>query len=797
MVLDGLPAIIKTEVAHALETKRETGLIAVQADEELELAVERSEELQRVDAEEFARLTGQKVTGALNTFRFLKTEFDLQTRVTTTQPQIEAMVRNQVRVGPEQVSLSAIIDYTIKRAGVFTLQALLPEGYRVEAVTGNNILQWTEGGLLVKGPSSGGAEEAATRNVLEIRFKERTLGTYPLRIELTRSLKELPSNVGIPGVHPLGTRKLTGYVSVMAEPGVAIKLASSDGLTEIPANAIPGDSAHGGGSVLGYKFIVSDSGTTAPWKLSVGTEAVESWIRAEIVNTLTLTDSLLTGKAVAQYEIQNAPVKELRFRIPAEFRNVEISGQNIRRRDHEGGSWKVEFQNKVRGLQTLSVTWDQPRPGPTNLLDITGVSADGVERETGIVAIIARAPWQVTERSAKDLKPIDVRDLPEWAGRPDDATVLAYRYVRPGYNLSLEPKRFEEAEVLQALVENVNLTTVVADDGQMMTQISLSVRNQGRQHLEVTLPAGATVWSAFVAGQAVRPSVREDKLLLPLEHSNGDDTPIAIELTYVGATPFPQHRGAVELISPRLDVPLKSARWELFLPPDYQYRDFGGTMTREIASAASETSSFSWLDYNQRESRNKVEMAKEFKSDLSNAQQKLSSGNVKEALTDYNRARSKGNYAQNGDADAKKLEANLRRAQGSNLINAQNAFINNGFQLAEQRLEPGSQTRQVQYDETAAEAQWAKLQQAQELGLAKVQPIRVSLPTRGLRHGFTQVLQAEAGKPMTIRLMAANEKVVSWPGRVAAGLGGFLLLWIIIAVLTRKGPARGLTTAPA
>jgi hypothetical protein len=218
-------------------------------------------------------------------------------------------------------------------------------------------------------------------------------------------------------------------------------------------------------------------------------------------------------------------------------------------------------------------------------------------------------------------------------------------------------------------------------------------------------------------------------------------------------------------------------------------------MTREIASAASETSSFSWLDYNQRESRNKVEMAKEFKSDLSNAQQKLSSGNVKEALTDYNRARSKGNYAQNGDADAKKLEANLRRAQGSNLINAQNAFINNGFQLAEQRLEPGSQTRQVQYDETAAEAQWSKLQQAQEL--AKVQPIRVSLPTRGLRHGFTQVLQAEAGKPMTIRLMAANEKVVSWPGRVAAGLGGFLLLWIIIAVLTRKGPARGLTTAPA
>ena len=39
---------------------------------------------------------------------------------------------------------------------------------------------------------------------------------------------------------------------------------------------------------------------------------------------------------VARYEIQNAPVKELRLRIPAAFKNVEISGANIRRRDHDG-----------------------------------------------------------------------------------------------------------------------------------------------------------------------------------------------------------------------------------------------------------------------------------------------------------------------------------------------------------------------------------------------------------------------------------------------------------------------------
>ena len=113
-----------------------------------------------------------------------------------------------------------------------------------------------------------------------------------------------------------------------------------------------------------------------------------------------------------------------------------------------------------------------------------------------------------------------------------------YRYVRPGYTLALDARRFDEAEVLQALVDSARLTTVVADDGQMMTEMSLSVRNNGRQFLEIELPAGAKVWSAFVAGQPVRPSLRDGKLLLPIQQSSADDGAMTVELTYVGTNEF-------------------------------------------------------------------------------------------------------------------------------------------------------------------------------------------------------------------------------------------------------------------
>jgi type II secretory pathway pseudopilin PulG len=779
--LESLPASVRVEVPHAVDVKRETGLLAVRADEDLELAMERTGELYRIDVEEFTRTSGQKASGAINAFRFLKPELDLQVRAAAMQPQIEAVARHSFRLGQEQLNLTTTLDYTIKRAGVFSLKVAIPADYHLDAVAGARMLQWIE-------------RAEAGQRVVEVTLSERTSGAYSLKLELSRPLKDSAGTLALTGVQPLGTEKLSGFVSVAVEPGIAVKPAGFDGLTEVPAASLGQDSASGTG-VLAYKFIAGAPDRESGWRLAVASEKVESWVRAEFVNTLTLSDTLISGRAEARFDIQNAPVKELVLRIPAGFRNVEISGANIRRRDHTGELWKIEFQSRIRGVHRLAVSWEEPRKGKTNELELRGVGAEQVERETGILAIVARPPLQVNELGAAELKPIDLRDLPDWAGRANDATVLAYRYLRPDYRLRLEARRFAEAEVLQALVENLNLSTVVADDGQMMTQMSMTVRNQARQHLEIGLPTNATVWSAFVAGQAVRPSVKDGRLLLPLEHSVGDDAPIAIELIYVGGGQFPEQRGQLRLMSPQLDAPLKSARWELFLPMDYRYSDFAGTMAHEVETALIEPSSFSFLDYSSRESKNKAELAKEVKSQLSSAQKKLSTGNVKEALADYNRARANGGAVRASAGEARKVEADLRRAQGNNLIQAQ-AFFNvmNSSQVQEPQ-QAAVAANSFNYDNATAEAQWTKLQQAQDLAGDVVQPIRVNLPTRGLRHGFTQILQTEPGKPLTIELLATSARTVSWPGRLGAAALAFLALWSAVALALRRSTGGGLCEA--
>ena len=772
-----LPANATVELPQALDVKRETGLIALRGAEELGLSIESAKGLERVDADEFTDAGSDNPALLASVFRFASPDFSLRVRAAAIQPEIEAVVSNQFRVSAERVVLSATVNYDIKRAGVFSLRTALPDGYRVERVAGENIQQQFE-------------RSDASGRVLEVTLKDRTLGTYALVIELARSFKELPKSLSIAGVHPLDTAKLTGFVAVSSEPGVAVKTESFDGLTEIPAAALANDMpAASSGNLLAYKYISAEPKALPEWKLAVATESVAAWVRAEIVNTFTLTETLVSGRALVRFDIANAPVKELCVAMPAEFRNVDISGANIRSREQDGNVWRVELQSPVRGNYSLTVTWDQPRSAGTNALELAGIGAEKVERETGYFVVSAKAPLQVGEVGAPDLQRVDAADLPDWANVSGSVATLAYRYAKPGARLALALRRFADAAVLEALVDSANFTSVIADDGQMMTEMSLSVRNNGRQFLGVELPAGAQVWSAFVAGQPVRPSVRDGKLLLPIQSS--DDAALAVELTYVGTNGFPKVRGEVGFASPKFDVPLKNAHWEVYLPPDYHYLDLQkGSMTREFTPvAASLSSSYSILDYSRTEQANQASAKTEVRRDVSEARQQLAGGNVREATANFGRAKAKFYAGKDEDAEVKKLGDDLRTAQASNLINAQNDFfIRNAGPLSAEGSESGSTPLNYHLaisDSAAAGEQWTKLQQAQEIVSVKIQPLRVNLPVRGQRFAFTQVLQTEGGQPMTFLLAAENTKLVHWPSRLGAGLAAFLMLWVLVSVLSR------------
>ncbi len=779
------PTRVTLDIPHALDVKRETGVIAFRAGEELAVAVTQLRDLQRIDAEEFARNLPELKENITSAFRFLKPGFLLAVATEIVQPEIEAVVLQKVKVETEAEHLSAQVNYAIKKAGVFSLRIAVPDGFRIETVGGVNLSQWLE-------------RKTPAERVLEIELKERTMGAYRLNLGLTRSYKEPPSRLKIAAVHPLNTSKLSGFVAVVTEPGLAVKTGVLDNLTEIPFSSatLPRDeenTSYAQSSALAYKFMTSNPNSGAAWSLDVNVESVEPWVRAEVLHTITVSETLVTGKTQVKFEVANAPLREFRVSVPAAFKNVELTGAQIRRRDQTNEQWRVELQGKVRGDYILTITWEMPKSAASELVTLEGIRALGVERETGWMTLIARPPLQVSEQSPTELlSRIDVRELPAWAGRPDPATVLAYRYSRPGYQLQFRAKRFADAEVLQALIDSARLTTVIADDGQVMTEISLSVRNNGRQHLELNLPAGSTIWSTFVAGDPVRPNKRDGKFLLPLSREAASDAPIQIDLAYVGDQPFPKHSGEFELASPTFDVPMKNARWDLYLPPDYEYSRFAGSMARISDSSNPVIQVYSLSEYNQQQQALKDEQTQEAQSDLKAAKESLSGGNLRGALSSLSRIKSKEAQLESAKSHELKLvEQALRKAQSSNLIAAQNLYFyaNAGESDSQPALASGKVQQPVGADSAVASLQWEKLEKAQQVSVAKVTPLRVNLPTRGVHHTFAQVLQTEIGKPMTVRLQAENTKDPSWPRRIGLALLGFGALWLTMAVVASRRKA--------
>ena len=628
--------------------------------------------------------------------------------------------------------------------------------------------------------------------LLDVRFKQRVSGTTKLTLKLYKWLKDLPKKVEVAGACPLDAQKLTGFIKVGAELGIQTKAETVEGLTEVPASSVADLTGMGG--TLAYKFVQDAAGKAVTWKLTVATEAVEPWVRAEVVSRFTINASeaaLVQGRATIRYDIQNAPVREFRIQAPKAARNVDITGDNIRRRDQDNGIWRVELQNRVSGTYTLAVTWDQPFSIQDGLLQADGIQTLGTERETGVLAIQASASFQVTEKNATgDLVRTDVKDLPVWAGHSDATVVFAYRYLRPGYALTLGVQRFQDAEVLNALAEQANLTTVISEDGQTMTELALSVRNNARQYLELALPEGAQVWSAFVNGTAVRPAMNGGKLLVPLERLSGSSAPDKVELTYVGQTAFPRKRGIVTLASPTLDMPLKDARWDLFLPPDYDYGQFEGTMMyAPEAVPKPQVYAFSWSEYTETENEKAVARKTIASLNRSRVKRQLAENGYNSSQAAYQEIRQQTDQDADGMKDLYELNKDLRQVQAGNLMTAQRAFTMNNPAKAtgQQPAQMREQTETIN-GEVAAE-QWDRLQQAQEIGVAKVLPLHVNVPRRGLRYSFTQALQTETGKPMTLHLRAVNSRGISLPLGIAGGVGGFIGLRIIAAVaLARRRP---------
>ena len=159
--------------------------------------------------------------------------------------------------------------------------------------------------------------------------------------------------------------------------------------------------------------------------------------------------------------------------------------------------------------------------------------------------------------------------------------LLAYRYTGGGYALTADAARFDEERVLDAVADRTQITSVVTEAGEMLTQASFMVKNNEKQFQRFKLPVGAHFWGCYVNNQPSKAERDGDWLQIPLPRGENRDEAFAVDIVYAQKLAaldqwLPQ---AVALTAPATDVPNTYAEWQLFVPATKRVSSFGGTMT--------------------------------------------------------------------------------------------------------------------------------------------------------------------------------------------------------------------------
>src|SRR5205823_6476035 len=130
--------------------------------------------------------------------------------------------------------------------------------------------------------------------------------------------------------------------------------------------------------------------------------------------------------------------------------------------------------------------------------------------------------------------------------------------------------RYTQQAVLLANVEEARYRVLLSNDGKSLVQARYAVRNNQRNFVKITLPAGATVWSAALSGKPVKPGQAPDgSLLVPLEKARGgEEAPeFVVEIVYFTRGVKWEDKGNFAVTLPALDLPVSRTGLLVYYPP--------------------------------------------------------------------------------------------------------------------------------------------------------------------------------------------------------------------------------------
>src|SRR5262252_205979 len=296
-------------------------------------------------------------------------------------------------------------------------------------------------------------------------------------------------------------------------------------------------------------------------------------LRGSLTQLLGLGEDATSINAEVNLEVTQGVAHEVKIEVPQKVTVNQVLGAMVADWEVKGSELSVKFLEPAEQAARFVITGETrvPRDGD---IAIPLLRLLNVERETGGVAVEVLGAGEIKDLKTEGLESADATDLGELVANRQSPSLAAFRFrsgegkIKRSLNVTIA--RYTPQAVLMANVEEARYQVLVSSEGKTFVQARYAVRNNQRNFLKVTLPAGATLWSASLSGRAVRPGQAPDNgILLPLDKARAGEEapPFAVEVVYLMRGTGWNGKGQFSLVLPTLDLPVSRTGLLVYHPP--------------------------------------------------------------------------------------------------------------------------------------------------------------------------------------------------------------------------------------
>jgi hypothetical protein len=365
--------------------------------------------------------------------------------------------------------------------------------------------------------------------------------------------------------------------NVQLNHGIVTHRASVSGNTEIEATLVPGQTAN---------IWWNTREVVAP--------AIPREVRflSDVKSLVSVTESDLQVAALVDLNVLQGEADQFSVPVPEGFEVTAVNGPSLESSEVENGVLILKIAGRAAASHEFLISLQRSLNDANAIAPV--LAFKDAQRETGEILVEGQGTLELTAKESGGLKRLDIKEVnPYLRALSRYSLQAAFRYHRQAKEspaLALEWTRFPDSSVLAAIAERATVTTLVTSEGKSLTEVKLTVKNQAQPFLKVELPAGATILTAEVSGEKVKPVQGADGDRVPLLRT-GFRPAGAYTVSFVflhSGAPFAK-KGDSDISLPKMDVPINVLEWELFLPDRFRVKAFSGdAMSASLFPAESE-----------------------------------------------------------------------------------------------------------------------------------------------------------------------------------------------------------------